>query len=354
MAGDSSDRILQTCGAKRAATVIFRLPSGPVKRPPHLLYILFLAITISGSLGSTVTRLHLDVRVEARDGTGSRSQFGRSGGEKVAYLVAAGDIAECGAPHARETAALLKRLPGTVATLGDNAYEQGSRDEFANCYDPTWGEEKRRTKPAVGNHEYETRGARGYFGYFGDAAGSKQTGYYSYDLGSWHIIVLNSNCDDAGGCEAASSQGRWLRADLDANPAICTLAYWHHPLFSSGKVHGGDVAMREFWTLLYDAGADIVLAGHEHNYERFAPQDPDGERDPRKGIREFVVGTGGASLYLFGEPMPLSEARNANTFGVLALTLRPKRYDWEFMPVTGGARGTMRTPFTDAGSGRCH
>jgi len=269
-------------------------------------------------------------------------------------LLAAGDIAQCGELYATATAALLRDRPGTVATLGDNTYSAGTKREFADCYHPTWGTEKGRTKPALGNHEYGTRGARGYFGYFGAAAGSQRNGYYSYDLGAWHIIVLNSNCEEIAGCEADSPQGRWLRADLAAHPATCTLAYWHHPLFSSGKTHGSEDAMRPTWETLYDAGADVVLSAHEHHYERFVLQDPAGNLDLKRGIRQFVVGTGGASHYGFGRPLPTSEVRNAETFGVLELTLHRTGYDWVFVPVDAGSGGKDQRSFTDSGSGECH
>jgi len=262
-------------------------------------------------------------------------------------LIAAGDIADCRKSGGKATAALIKHMSGAIATLGDNAYRSGSRQEFADCYDPTWGTEKSRTHPAIGNHEYNTHGASGYFDYFGDAAGQPGAGYYSYDLGAWHIVELNSNCGEIGGCDARSQEGRWLQADLSAHPATCTLAYWHHPLFSSGTVHGNDEEMRPIWRILYAAGADVVLSGHEHNYERFAPQDPSGVPDPQRGIREFVVGTGGESHYPFGAPLPTSEVRNAETFGVLKLTLHPTSYDWVFVPVAGET-------FTDSGSGACH
>mgnify|MGYP000509971425 CR=1 FL=1 len=281
-------------------------------------------------------------------GRGGEENPGRGSGtrrEQAPVLLAAGDIAQCGEPGSAATAALLRDLPGTVATLGDNAYSAGSKPEFANCYDPTWGAEKERTRPAPGNHEYGTRGARGYFGYFGSSAGSARTGYYSYDLGAWHIVVLNSNCKEVGGCEADSPQGRWLRQDLAAHPTACTLAYWHHPLFSSGTKHGGDATMQPFWQALYDAGADVVLSSHEHNYERFAPQDARA-RPSERGIRQFVVGTGGSSLYELGEAQPNSEARQDQAYGVLDLTLNPDGYAWEFVPLEEGR-------FSDTGSARC-
>jgi hypothetical protein len=269
-------------------------------------------------------------------------------------LIAAGDIADCDSPGVEATAASIRELAGTVATLGDTVYQTGSRQEFLQCYDPAWGSEKRRTRPAPGNHDYDTPGAKGYFDYFGAAAGDRDKGYYSYDLGSWHIIVLNSNCGEVGGCAENSPQGRWLRADLVAHQATCTLAYWHHPLFSSGREHGGDAAMRPFWNILYDAGVDVTLSAHEHNYERFAPQDPAGRLDRKRGIRAFVVGTGGASLYGLGRPEPTSETQNADTFGVLVLTLRRASYMWEFIPADARFAQGGQKPFRDAGSADCH
>lgn len=264
-----------------------------------------------------------------------------------ATLIAAGDIANCGNDGAQQTAALIARIPGTLAPLGDNAYELGTPQQYARCYGPTWGRFKDRTRPAPGNHDYIFPGAAGYFGYFGAAAGLRGKGYYSYDLGAWHVVVINSNCNAIGGCETGSPQQRWLTADLAAHPAACTLAYWHHPRFSSGAEHGDDPAMTDIWQTLRDAGAEIVLSGHDHDYERFAPQDASGARDPAHGIREFVVGTGGDSHYPFGPPEANTEVRNNTTFGVLVLTLRSGGYDWRFVPVAGGT-------FTDAGSGVCH
>jgi len=234
-------------------------------------------------------------------------------------------------------------LKGTVATLGDNVYSNGTATEYANCYDPTWGRQKARTKPAPGNHDYNTTGAAGYFGYFGAAAGAPGAGYYSYDLGTWHIIVLNSNIAMSNG----SAQDTWLTADLAAHPADCTLAYWHHPRYSSGSTHGNDAMSQDVWQDLYDNGVEIVLVGHEHNYERFAPMNASGAADNANGIREFVVGTGGASHYPFGAPLATSQVRNSDTFGVLQLTLHDGSYDWKFVPVAGAT-------FTDSGSGTCH
>jgi calcineurin-like phosphoesterase family protein len=262
-------------------------------------------------------------------------------------VVAAGDIATCYDTGDEATARLLSNIGGTVLTLGDNAYEDGTPEEFADCYDPSWGRYKDHTKPSPGNHDYNSEGAEGYFGYFGEAAGEPGKGYYSYDLGAWHIVALNSNCEYVGGCGAGSAQVRWLTIDLRRNRTVCTLAYFHHPLFSSGERHGSTPEVKPLWEALYATGADVILSAHEHNYERFAPQDPDGEADPERGIREFVVGTGGKSHFAIVDPIANSEIHNDDTYGVLKLTLRPKGYDWRFVPVEGAR-------FTDSGSARCH
>ncbi len=261
-------------------------------------------------------------------------------------FVGAGDIAGCSYDNDEETAKLLDGIPGTVFTLGDNAYPDGTDKDFSNCYGPTWGRHKTRTRPSPGNHDYHVKGASGYFKYFGATAGEADKGYYSYDLGAWHIIVLNSECGEVGGCDADSPQGQWLQADLASNPSFCTLAYWHKPRFSSGLIHGNNETMGDFWQLLYEAGADVVLNGHDHLYERFAPQDPDGVADPENGIRQFVVGTGGKGLYPFGIIQPNSEVRNSSTHGVIKLTLQATSYAWEFIPIAGKT-------FTDSGSAPC-
>jgi hypothetical protein len=262
-------------------------------------------------------------------------------------ILAAGDIASCASQGDEATARLVARLPGTVAALGDQAYEEGSSDEFDDCYAPSWGRFAERTRPAPGNHDYNTPNAAGYFDYFGGLAGDASKGWYSYGLGAWHIVVLNSNCSYVGGCDARSPQVRWLRSDLRAHRAFCTLAYWHHPRFSSGTEHGSDHRVARFWRMLYSAGADVVLSAHEHNYERFAPQTADGKLDLRRGIREFVVGTGGKSHYPLGSPIANSEVRNDDTFGVLRLDLQRHSYTWKFVPAKPGG-------FTDSGSSACH
>jgi hypothetical protein len=267
--------------------------------------------------------------------------------EKEAVLIGAGDIADCSdLVGAEATAKLLEANPGTVMALGDLAYPNGTAEDF-KCYDKTWGRMKDRTRPAVGNHEFHSTGASYYFQYFGAAAGDAKTGYYSYELGSWHIVVLNSECAEIGGCGAGSPEEKWLRADLAAHPVGCTLAYFHKPRFSSGLNHGNDPEIGAFWQALYDFNAELILNGHDHDYERFAPQNPNGVADPKRGIREFVVGTGGKNHREFGVHKANSEVRNNNAFGVLKLTLKATGYDWTFLPEAGKS-------FTDSGSGSCH
>jgi acid phosphatase type 7 len=264
-------------------------------------------------------------------------------------FVGAGDISSCDdLAGAEATAKLIEKIPGTVFAVGDLAYPDGTDEQFAKCYAPTWGRFKDRTRPAPGNHEYHSDGASGYSRYFGAAAGDPKKAYYSYDLGAWHIIALNSECAEVGGCSTESPQGQWLRQDLAQHPTICTLAYFHKPLYSSGAKHGNDPEMKPLWDLLYAADADVVINGHDHDYERFAPQDPEGHADPKRGIREFVVGTGGKNSHRsFAATKPNSEIRQADTFGVLKLTLRASSYDWEFVPEAGKT-------FHDSGSGSCH
>ena len=260
-------------------------------------------------------------------------------------LVGAGDIANCSSSGDEATANLLDGIAGTVFTAGDNAYPDGSATNYTQCYAPTWGRHKARTRPTPGNHEYTTPNAPGYFGYFGAAAGPAGLGYYSYDLGDWHMVALNSNISMAAG----SPQEQWLRADLAASTKRCTLAYWHYPLFNSGP-RGNSTSTRPLWQALYDAGGEIVINGHDHDYQRFAPMTPTGTLDNGRGIREFVVGTGGTGLYTFSTPIANTEAYNTNTHGVLKLTLSAdgsNTYSWAFIPIAGQT-------FTDSGSGTCH
>jgi hypothetical protein len=274
------------------------------------------------------------------DGGSARAQTAGA-----AVLVGAGDIASCDSRGDRATAKLLGNIRGTVFAAGDNAYENGSLSEYRSCYGPTWGRYKNRTKPVVGNQEYDTPGASGFFNYFGAAAGARGKGYYSYNRGAWHIVALNSECEHLrGGCASNSPMLTWLEKDLKSNPARCTLAYFHSPRFSSGQ-NGNDANMKPIWAALYAAKADVVVSGHDHVYERFARQTPRGVRSTR-GIREFVVGTGGASHGKFKKTEANSQVRNAHTYGVLKLTLRPANYSWQFVPVAGKT-------FRDSGTTRC-
>ncbi|MEW6226389.1 MAG: metallophosphoesterase [Chloroflexota bacterium] len=259
-------------------------------------------------------------------------------------LVGAGDVAVCGQDGDSATARLLDGIAGRVFVAGDLAYPDGTARQFRDCYGPTWGRWRSRTSPVPGNHEYRSAGAGPYFAYFGVRTGTAGRGWYAYDLGAWRVYHLNSNCSIVG-CVVGSEQVRWLQADLAAFPRQCVAAIWHHPLFSSGR-HGNTAGVRPLWRALEAAGAELVVNGHDHDYERFAPQTSTGIAAPA-GIREFVVGTGGAALRGFGTLKPNSQRRNAATLGVLRLTLRAGGYDWRFVPVAGGM-------FTDAGTATCH
>jgi len=266
-------------------------------------------------------------------------------------IVAAGDIAG-GWTEDEATARVIDTLnPDAVLLLGDNVYGSGSPSEYTNYYEPNWGRHKAKTYPVPGNHDHATAGLAGYCGYFGAAAQCKNGySYYSFDLGNWHIIALDSGCSSPATCPnpmlAGSEMRAWLAADLAANTKPCTLAVFHHPRFSSGA-HGSDPRSSEVWTELYNAGVELILSGHEHDYERFAPQRPTGEADAATGIRQFVVGTGGTPLRAFNIVKPNSEVRESSTHGVLKLTLRASSYDWEFVPIAGQT-------FTDTGTGACH
>ncbi|MEX1008308.1 MAG: Calx-beta domain-containing protein [Acidimicrobiia bacterium] len=240
---------------------------------------------------------------------------------------------------------LVNGTDAAVLLLGDNQYENGALVKYQQSYETSWGRVKANTRPVPGNHDYGTTGAAGYYDYFGTAAGDRTKGYYSFDVGAWHLVALNSNCAAIGGCAAGSAQEQWLRADLSAHPAACTLAFWHHPRFSSG-LHGSDASTAALWQALYDANADVVLNGHDHDYERFAPQNPSGVADGARGVRQFVVGSGGRSHYATGTPKPNSEVRDSTSFGILRLTLRANGYEWAFRPAVG--------TFTDNGTGACH
>jgi acid phosphatase type 7 len=316
------------------------------------------SIGIGVLVGATYWTIEPEIRERFEDrasGTESSPIPVASASPTDPILVGAGDIASCAQDNDEKTAQLLDATASeavgevVVFTAGDNAYETGTPEEFQQCYEPTWGRHKDRTRPAPGNHEYETPSGAGYFRYFGPSAGDPTLGYYSFDLGVWHIIVLNTSdhCFSLS-CDAGSPKEKWLRSDLAAHPALCTLAIWHDPLNSSSARKGGERSVRAFWDVLYEWGADVVINGHSHNYERFARQRPSGIPDTEHGIRQFVVGTGGNGHDHFaGDPIANSEAANDTTYGVLKLTLHPGSYDWEFVPEQGGT-------FTDAGSDNCH
>lgn len=267
-------------------------------------------------------------------------------------IYAAGDIADCrrSKPEqsgAGKTASLIapaleKDPSAAVLSLGDHTYPSGLPAEFTECYEPTWGRFKARTYPAPGNHEYYTPAAIGYYTYFGNIAGPARRGYFSFELGVWHVVSLNSNLRS----EDHQKQLDWLKADLARHPAHCTLAYWHHPRFSSGG-HGNNEFMQDVWQALYAANVDVVLVSHDHDYERFAPQDSEGRRDSARGIREFVVGTGGAHLTPLGFRKSNSEISDNTTHGVLRMVLKDSGYEWSFLPVAGDG-------FTDRGAALCH
>jgi acid phosphatase type 7 len=262
-----------------------------------------------------------------------------------AVFVGAGDIA-IASGHDDDTARLIDTIGGDVFTLGDDAYPNGSAENF-RVFDRTWGRFAGFIHPAPGNHEYMTAGASAYFDYFGQAAGPPGQGYYSFDRGAWHLISLNSNYEFGVAVDAGSAQASWLRSDLASHTNKCTLAYWHHPLFSSGQ-NGDYPGMRPIFDILVSANADVVLNGHDHLYERFGPQTADGRGDPAHGIREFIVGTGGVNAdYRFVTTKPNSESRITGQNGVLKLTLLSDSYQWEFITAPNGA-------VADSGSGSCH
>ncbi|MES1244401.1 MAG: metallophosphoesterase [Acidobacteriota bacterium] len=284
--------------------------------------------------------------------------IGRKPDPADALFVGAGDIADCREKpvHAPDTAALVRLFPSaTVFAIGDNAYRNGTRAEFEDCYGASWGDFKERTRPAPGNHDYgiyldrPRNNATPYFDYFGANAGPRGLGYYSFDLGSWHIVSLNSMAGLAG-APTKAAQEQWLVEDLERNSKPCTLAYWHHPLFSSGAEHGDDPGdpgrfTGPLWKILLDHKADVILNGHDHDYERFALQDSKAKADP-SGIREIVVGTGGGEERGFGTVKANSEVRLGHAYGVLLMTLHPAGYEWHFLRTDGTV--------ADKGSDACH
>ena len=261
----------------------------------------------------------------------------------ASYHAGLGDPTHC---QMKATSDLVVGIhPNAVLVLGDNQYEAGNLQKYQQSYGPTWGRLKDITYPIPGNHEYETTNATGYFTYFGAAAGDPTRGYYSFDIGTWHVVALNSQCNQIGGCGVGSPEEQWLKADLASHPAMCTLAVWHKPEFDSG--YYPSTTFLAFWNDLYKAGADVILNGHSHLYERFAPQSPSGALDSANGIRQFTVGTGGEDQSSINAIKPNSQARNTTDFGVLKLTLHTSSYDWQFVPIAGKT-------YTDSGSAGCH
>jgi acid phosphatase type 7 len=294
------------------------------------------------AVGQISTTNAADAVVPAGVQSDTSAPADRSDAEPV-VLIGAGDIAGCESEGDFLTAELLDTIPGIIFTTGDHAYPTGTFQQFRDCYDRAWGRHKERTRPTPGNHDYMTQQGVPYYNYFGDRAGRRGEGYYAYDAGSWRVIVLNSEIPTRRG----SPQERWLREELARNPRECIVAYWHRPLYSSVRAERRfREAIKPLWDALYAAGADVVLNGHDHVYERFARMDPNGTLD-EAGIRQFIIGTGGRSLYPFGRPAPNSEVRHNAGYGLLKLTLREGSYDWEFV-------GTPVTDFADSGSDKCH
>jgi acid phosphatase type 7 len=338
--GDASTVTVKVYSGSTASGTLLQAPTAPVRTAGTF------SVSAAALASGTYTAVAEQVDSAGRIGRSPQSTF-TVDAEADPVLLAAGDIAGCDTFGDEATVAVLDRLPGTVVPVGDLAYEDGTAQQFADCYDATWGRHKARTRPVVGGHEYRTPGAAPYYAYFGAAAGDPSKGYYSYDVGAWHVIALNDVCTAVGGCGAGSPEEQWLRADLAASAAQCTVAFLHTPRFSSGSVHGSSTAMQPFWQALYESGAELVVSAHEHIYERFAPQTPTGSADPVRGIRQIIAGTGGRSHYAIGTIKANSEVRNVDSFGILKLTLRASGYDWQFVPEAG------RT-FTDSGSGTCH
>ena len=296
------------------------------------------SVLVVGAMASAMLVASMAALLTATPGVGK---------PQTVTLVGAGDIAGCDFKADRKTARLVGKIGGTIFTLGDNVYPEGTRSQFRNCYDPTWGKYKKRTRPSVGDQDYNTPGAKPYFDYFGGRAGKPGRGYYSYDLGTWHIVALNSNCEEVGGCEWKSAQGRWLRRDLANHRTRCTLAYFHHPLYASGTNYDSP-KVKPFWDMLYNHHAEVILSGHAHRYERFARITPSGALSSARGIRQFIVGTGAApSASQQGPNEARVQAKKVGAPGVLKLELGSGFYHWRFVPVAG-------RNYTDSGKARCH
>jgi hypothetical protein len=298
----------------------------------------------------TATERTLRIEVEGTAGrpTVDVDAFVTFGPTRAETIVGAGDIGRCGVEGPELTAQVIEGVEGIVYTTGDNAYPGGTAAEFAECYDPTWGRFRTRTRPSPGNHDYQVAGAKPYYDYFGALAGPAGQGWFSYEAGTWRVYSLSSEiCGSASGfCSPGSAQYDWLRRELLNNPHACTLAYWHRPRFSSGY-HGSSRRMANLTQLLYDNGTELILAGHDHSYEQLERVDPAGTPDSARGIRHFTIGTGGAALFAFTkDPLPVTVTRQADVHGVLRLDLRHGSYDWQYLPTSG--------EYTDSGSDACH
>jgi acid phosphatase type 7 len=319
-----------------------------------LIFLLSLGISITGPLSIASFAADGDARLavaaHAPNQADAISVNGAEQPPEPAILIGAGDISVCGQVGDNQTAALVDRLlvqfpQASIFTAGDNSQTIGELYEYTDCFGPSWGRFKERIHPSPGNHDWYTEHGRYYFEYFGANAGKYGLGYYSYDFGGWHIVSLNSNCDDVD-CSAESPQAQWLRADLSNNQSNCTLVTWHHPLWSSGLAPI-QTAVDTFWKIASDYGVEVIVNGHDHHYERFTPLDRDGNPNPVSGTREFIVGTGGAWLHELGAPLETSEVRDNTANGVIVFVLYPQRYEWYFLPVQPGA-------FTDSGSSMCN
>jgi calcineurin-like phosphoesterase family protein len=304
---------------------------------------------VAGALGALLVACQVPqepAAVPSGSATVPRSSPSASGSiESSVTLIAAGDIGRCDSDADDQTAALVETIPGTVLVLGDNAYQDGSQRDFRGCYAPTWGRFLDRTLALPGNHEHVTAGASAYFEYFGSRAGPAGRGWYARPLGAWRLITLDSECDQVGGCEGGSEQFAWLTAETTDQPDGCTVVAFHRPRFSSGY-HGDFDAVDPLWRLAVESGADIVLNGHEHSYERLGPMDADGHAD-EDGATVFIVGTGGATLRGFQSPADASAVRIDDRHGVLVLELTEAAFRWTF-------RSTPDGTVEDEGAGACH
>jgi acid phosphatase type 7 len=299
------------------------------------------SVLVGAAMGTAMVVACLGVALTALEGASKTQKV------TTTTLVGAGDIAGCEFKADSKTARVVGKIRGTVFTLGDNVYPSATRAQFRECYDPTWGKYKKRTKPTAGDQDYKSAGAKPYFDYFGERAGEPDEGYYSYERGSWHIVALNTNCKEVGGCEGRSAQGRWLRRDLNEHPGRCTLAYFQHPLYASGRGYDSP-KVKPIWHILYTHKADVILNGHAHRYERYARITPSGARSSERGIRQFIVGTGGApGGDQKGPKEPHVQAKKIGAPGVLKLHLGSGYYHWKFVAVEG-------RHYTDSGKARCH